>query len=138
MNLVEANWEALARGLQDLPVVVIALLLLVVDALYAIVRHATGRHNDTDPPILEYLEGRLTIVFILVVATILDPIIPDAPLLDATGAFYSAVCAANILDAAARDGVPVPDMLVGIVRSLRGATGQSTIAARTGEAGGKP
>jgi phage-related holin len=97
-------------------------LLIVLDLAYAVLRHATGR-NEYDPPILAYAEGKVTIIFILLVAAVIDPLIPAVPILDATSLFYIGASLANILDAAERDGAPLPPQLIAAVRSLKETSG---------------
>jgi phage-related holin len=113
-NLIEATREA--------PLIVAAFLLTVLDLAYAVLRHATGR-NTYDPPILQYAEGKVTIIFILLVAAVIDPLIPSVPILDGTALFYIAASLANILDAAERDGAPLPPQLIAVVRSLKESAG---------------
>jgi phage-related holin len=113
-NLITAAKEA--------PLIVAAFLLILLDLAYGVLRYATGR-NEYDPPILQYAEGKVTIIFILLVAAIIDPLIPSVAVLDVTSLFYIAASLANIIDAAERDGAPLPPQLIAAVRSLKSASG---------------
>lgn len=121
---------ALMDALRGLPLVEVTLLVLVLDILYAIVRWAMRHQHPGDPPLLSYLEGRVTIAFILGVAALLDTLVPDIPLLDAAAAFYLVVCGAAILDHASADGVPIPPQLAQILHSLStiGQPGRPTLS----------
>lgn len=125
-------------NLRGLPLVIIALLLVFLDGLYAVVRHVMGRRQEDELPLLAYLEGRVTIVFVVAVGALIDQLVPDVPLLDGVAIFYIVVSAANILDAGARDGVPIPDILTTAIRMVRSLTSHTTTPAQSPPAGRPP
>jgi phage-related holin len=93
-------------------------LLIVVDLVYALVRRLTHRATH-DPPFLDLLEQKATIVILMIVAAIVDGlIVVDAPIVDTAGLFYCGVEALQIFAAAIRDGLPVPESVIKAMSGL--------------------
>lgn len=97
----------LSENLGLATVVIVLLLLVLVDVIYAVVRLWTGRAAH-DPSLGNYLESKFTILVVMVVAAIIDPLLPDVPVFKVVGVFYALLEVAIILSAAARDGAPIP------------------------------
>jgi hypothetical protein len=95
----------------------VCLSLVLVDALYTGARCWTARPDAPDYP--EFVMQRITMVMVMFLCGLLEPLVPTLPLLGAASIYYGLYCLRHILLGVAADGVPVPDVLLNVLRGSR-------------------
>jgi phage-related holin len=116
---MEGITSTLIAEFYDVPAVTwFALVFIIIDMLYGGMRRVFRRE---EAPAYEYLETRVTSIFILVVVWLLDHVLGGTVLLlDIASFFYIAVSVAHIIDTASEDGVPLPPQVVDAIHAMKG------------------
>lgn len=102
------------------PLVIVTLILIGIDVAYGLFRAIWG--NGTAEPFGEFLTSRVTVILLLIVASFVDLLLPNIPVLYLCCLFYCAISIAHIIEGAREEGAPIPPPLANAMRTLKDAS----------------